>query len=164
YQQIQNGFSIAQEIARAGDPVEAVRIYNRLLADKESLEQANQYGGERFTEMIEGSLQRTLKMVKPGTLPAAVGGLLVPRADASAEKPALDLVVILESRDLARVTFNSVFAAAIKSTEKAPDVRKNAVEKLADLVKKYPKDYSVQTAAALTAFADGKPDGVREAV
>src|SRR5207248_2044643 len=51
-----------------------------------------------------------------------------------------------------------------KSTERAPEVRKDALTRLGVLMATYPADLSVQTAAALAALADGSPDGIREAV
>src|SRR5205085_7120802 len=69
-----------------------------------------------------------------------------------------------ESRDLAKASLNSLFAAAIKSTEKNPEARKQALAKLADLAAKHPQDLSVHIAGALAAFADGKPETIREAL
>ncbi len=166
YRIVQNKLSVAYEMQRTGNTIEAVRIYNALLADKETLDQANQNygGGDRFDSQIEAGLRTALKSLKPNTLPAAVGSLLTPREVTPANKSALDLVVLLESRDLSKATLNCVFATAIKSTENAPEIRREAIVKLAELAKKYPTDFSVHTAAALAAFADGKPEGIREAV
>ena len=164
YRTIQNKLSIAQEMQRIGDTIEAVRIYNQLLADKDSLIMANQYGGEQYTQVVEGGLQAALKSLKPAALPAAVGSLLTPRELTAANKSVLDLVVVLESRDLSKAVMNSLFATAIKSTEKAPEVRREALAKLAELAKKHPTDFSVLTATALAALAGAKPEGIREAL
>ncbi len=164
YRTISSKLAIAQEFQRTGETIDAVRIYNALLSDKDSLSQANMYGGEGLDRQVEQGLQTALKSLRPSTLPAAVGALLTPRPVTATNKSALDLVVILESRDIAKATLNSVFATAIKSTEKAPEVRKEALSKLAELVKQHPKDFSVQIAAALAAFADGNPDATRAAV
>ena len=151
-----------RRVAAVGEP-SGGRIYNALLADKDTGPgQPNYGGGDRFDPGQRGF--GALKSLKPSTLPAAVGSLLAPREVTPTNKSALDLVVILESRDLSKATLNSVFATAIRSTEKAPEIRREAIAKLAELAKKYPTDFSVHTAAALAAFADGKPDGIREAV
>jgi tetratricopeptide (TPR) repeat protein len=165
YRQVSNKISVANELLRVGEPVEAVRLFNELLADRDMLNQANQYyGGERFDQQVEAGLKNAMKALKPSVLPAAVGSLLTPREEKSADKQALDLVVLIESRDLTRASMNSMFAAAVKSTEKSPEARKEAAVKVADLLKKYPNDFSVGVAAALVALADGKPDVTAEAV
>jgi tetratricopeptide (TPR) repeat protein len=165
YQRAQNGISVAQELVRTGDTVEAVRIYNRLLADPDLLDQANQYyGGERFDQQVEMGLKAAVKTLKASALPAAVGTLLTPRETTATDKAAIDLVLLVESRDLAKATLNSLCAAAIKSTAKAPEVRREALAKLAELVKKYPTDHAVLTANVLGAFTEGKPAAIQEAV
>ena len=164
YRQIENKLQVARELQKT-EPVEAVRILNAMLADRETLDAANNYyGGERFDQQVEMALREALKSLKPATLPVAVGGLLTPREVTATNKSALDLVVILDSREIGKASLNSVFASAIKSTEKAPEVRKDAIAKLTTLAAKYPSDFSVQTAAALAAFADAKPAGVKDAV
>jgi tetratricopeptide (TPR) repeat protein len=166
YRTVQNKLSIAQELQRTGDTIEAVKLFNQLLADKDTLGQANRYfgGEEQFTQQVEMGLRTALKSLKPATLPAAVGTLLTPREGTPADKSVLDLVVFFESRDLAKSTFNCVFATAIKSAETSPEVRRDAMAKLAELAKKHPNDFSVHTAAALAALADGKPEGTRAAI
>jgi tetratricopeptide (TPR) repeat protein len=166
YRIVQNRLSIADELQRLGETVEAVRIYNRLLADQTMLDQASQYygGGDRFDQMVEQGLQNALRSLKPGKLPQAVGALLTTHEITATNTSALDLVILLESRELSKAKLNSVFAAAIKSTEKAPEVRRDAIAKLSELVKKYPSDFSVQTAAALAAFANAKPENIQAAL
>jgi tetratricopeptide (TPR) repeat protein len=166
YRIVESKIGIAQDLQRLGETIEAVRLYNQLLADKETLSLANQVfgGNEQFTTQIEQGLQAALKSLRPEILPSAVGKLLTPRELTAGNRSVLDLVVLFESRDLAKARLNSVFAAAIKSTEKAPEIRRDALMKLADLAKKHPNDFSVLSAAALAAFAEGKPEGIREAV
>lgn len=165
YRIVRSAVNAGQELVRMGEPVEAVRLYNQLLTDTDTLNQANQYsGGEQFDRQLEQGLQAAIKALKPSALPTALGDLMTPREARTADKPALDLVLIVESRDLSRTTINSLFATAIKSTDKAPEARKTAFQKLADLVKQHPNDFSVQTAAVLAAFADGNQESSREAV
>jgi tetratricopeptide (TPR) repeat protein len=167
WQTVQNRISVAQEMLKGGDAVEALRIYNELLADRETLEQAAQFngGGERFDQQVESGMQAALKAIKPSTLPKVVGALLVEReGPAGANRSALDLALLIESRDLSKATLNSVFATAIRSTSKAPEVRKDALAKLAELEKKYPADLSVLTACALAALAGDDGAACRHAV
>ena len=136
-----------------------------LLADRDTLEQASLWnGGERMDRQIEQGLQSALKTFRPSTLPAVVGALLTPPEGATADKAALDLALLVESRDLTKAKLSSVFDAAIRSTAKVPAVRQDALAKLDALQKKHPADCSVQTAVALAAFAEDKPASIREAV
>lgn len=165
YRLLSDGIAVAQEFMTMGDSVEAVRVYSRLLADKTTFEQAAQYGGgDRFEQQIEQGLKTALKAIKPRMLPAAVGVLLTPRPATPTDPSVLDLVVLVDSRELTKSTLTSVLANALKSTESNPELRREALAKVADLAQKHPRDFSVQTAAALVAFADGKPDAIREAV
>lgn len=164
YQIVSNKMGAAQELTRTGDAVEAVRLLNALLADRDTIEQASQYYSEPFEQQIERALQQAMKSIKPAHLPGAVGALLTPREAGEAGATVLDLVVVFESRDIPRAALNSVFATAIKSTEKAPAVRADALAKLGELSKKHPADVSVLTATALAALADGRPEATRDAV
>src|SRR5207248_10305067 len=58
YRVAEDGIAVAQELLTMGEPVEAVRVYNRLLTDKDALDQANQYGGgDRFEQQAEQGLK-----------------------------------------------------------------------------------------------------------
>lgn len=166
YRQVRNGISVAQELLRVGDPVEAVRVYNQLLTDREVLDLANQYyGGERFDQQVEAGLQAAVRAIKPSTLPTAVGTLLTPREKPTPDQPVLDLVILVESRELPRTALNCLFAAAIKASEKKPEIRKEALARVADLSARYSADVSVQTAAVVAAFGTGAaPEATRPAV
>jgi tetratricopeptide (TPR) repeat protein len=167
WQIVQNRISVAQEMLKSGDVVEAVRIYNELLADREVLETASQWGGggERFDNQVEAGMQAALKAIKPATLPKVVSALLTAReGPVGPNKSALDLSLLIESRDLSRATVNSIFATAIRSIAKAPEVRKDALARLAELEKKYPNDLSVLTACALAALAGDDAAACRRAV
>jgi tetratricopeptide (TPR) repeat protein len=165
YRVVNTGMTAAQELTAAGDPIEAVRIYNKLLADKEGLAQANQYGGgDRMDQQLEQGAQGRPQGGHPGhpagrrRVPAHPAGR--PGRRPGGARPGGHVPV----RDAGKATLDSLFVTALKSTEKAPAVRADALAKLAELVKKYPADVSVHTAAAAAAFADGKPGPTREAV
>ena len=80
------------------------------------------------------------------------------------EKAAIDLVLLVESRDLSKATLNSLFASAIKAAAKKPTVLKEARAKLDALVQKYPQDHGVLCANALAAFAEGDAAQIKAAV
>jgi tetratricopeptide (TPR) repeat protein len=166
FQKLQNRMAVAQELLRTGDAIEAVRIYNELLADREALEQAAQWGGggQSFEQQAEEGMRTALKAIKPSTLPQVLHALLIPREGPGTHRLVLDLALLIESRDLSKATLSSVFATAVRATAKAPAARKEALAKLADLEKKYPADLSVVTASALTALAGEDAVAARSAV
>src|SRR5262249_51390059 len=59
---------------------------------------------------------------------------------------------------------DSLLAAAIKSTAKTPEVRREALTKLAELTKKHPTDHGVLTANVLAALAEGNAANIQAAV
>ena len=166
YYGAQNKIMVAGEMMKYGDAVEAVRVYSTLLANKDMLELASSYGGGgmSFTQQAEQGLKAAVKSLKKNNLPTAVGVLLTPREITPTNKSVLDLVVLVEPRDLAKASLNGLFATAIKASDKAPEVRKDAAAKLAELAKKHPADISVRTAAALLALADGNAEAGQDAV
>ncbi|HEV8062836.1 MAG TPA: hypothetical protein VGP68_23355, partial [Gemmataceae bacterium] len=164
YQVAQQKITIAQDMLRSGDPVGAIRIYNQLLAEKEKLEEAAQWGGGDFSQQAEMGMRAVLKGLKPELLPAVVEILLTPRAKPAPNQPMIDLVMIIEAQELKRASVTSLFASAIKATKQTPVVRKEAGAKLATLTTQYPTDISVQTASALMAFVEGRPEDIRRAV
>ena len=164
YQVAQQRMTVAQDMLRSGDTVGAVRIYNQVLAEKEKLEQASQWGGGDFLQQAEAGMRAALKGLKPELLPAVVEVLLTPRAKPAPNQPMLDLVMIVESPDLKRASVSSLFASAIKATKQMPAVRKEAGAKLNALATQYPTDISVQTASTLAAFVEGRPEEIRSSV
>lgn len=165
YRVISQKASIARSMVQAGDPIEAIKLYSDILAHPEDIMVANSYyggGSNQFDQMVEAGFRSAVKALKPETLPGAMKILLAPRTEAG--HAALDLVVIIESRDLSKAKLGSVFQTALRATEKTPELRKEVVETLAKLAARYPKDYSVQIATALAAFLDAKPEVTDEAV
>ena len=164
YQRAQSSIAVAQEFVRDGEPVEAVRLYNKLLADPDLLELASRYGGETFDKQVELELKQAIKELKSSALPAVLQTLLVANETAPRDRAVLDLVLLVDSRDLDKATLNSLFATAIKATDKTPEIRREAMKKLAELAKNHPTDLSVLTANVLGAFAANDPAQAKEAV
>jgi tetratricopeptide (TPR) repeat protein len=166
YRQIQDGLALAQDYARIGATVEAVRHYQLLMSDKDRLVIANSYygGGDQFTQQIEAGLKETLKKLKPDVLPVVVSTLLTPTGTPETNKAAIDLMLAIDARSLDKTTLTSVFVTAAQSLAKDPAARKAALAKAAEAGQKHPKDFSVAVAAAVVAFTDDNPDTAKAAV
>ncbi|QEL19722.1 DUF1583 domain-containing protein [Limnoglobus roseus] len=167
YREIQDGLAVAQDFARLGDTIEAVRQYQQLLSNRDRLAIANSYyggGSDQFTQQIESGLKETLRKMKPEALPAAVNTLLTPQKTTEANKSALDLMVTVDARNLEKTALASVFATAAQSLAKNPEARKAAVEKAAATQAEHPKDLTVAIAATIVALTDDKPDAAKAAL
>jgi tetratricopeptide (TPR) repeat protein len=161
YQSVQNAIGVAQFFMQEEEPVEAVRILNDLLVDKEVLSLAAMIGGGDSPEQqVEMVLAQAIKATKTGNLAASLRSLLEPRPLTAGNKDVLDLVLLVDSRDLAKAKATSMLAKALEEAAKRPETTAEAVKQLDSLVTKHPRDFSVQIAAALAAFAENKPERI----
>ncbi len=168
YRRFSSHNAIASELLNMGYPVDAVRIYNELLADKEAPEHLSRFGGPEYIEMAAQGMKRALTRIKPEILPGTVRDLLEPRpASRERQRPdeeALDLVLVVQPRELHQATLTSMLATAFRSTAGKPEVQEEMRQRLARLVPTHPRDFSVQIAAALAALGEKRPDQVGPAV
>src|SRR5207244_4066534 len=163
YRKMNSAMSAAQMLQELGYTVEAVRMYANLLDDGDTLEMAQRYWGGSARNQVEQQLKASLKALKPEQMPESVRELLQPRENPK-NGQALDLMVMVPSRTLNDTTVTSVLAQALDATAKTPELRGEALAKLAELAGRLPRDLSVQTAAALIALLDNKPEKAAEAV
>src|SRR5262245_31594911 len=73
-------------------------------------------------------------------------------------------MVMVPNRTLTDTTVTSVLAQALDATAKTPELRAEALAKLAELSGRLPRDFSVQIAAALLTVMDDKSDKAGDAV
>jgi hypothetical protein len=157
--------AVAGLFLQLGRPVEALRIYNDILGDAGRLELADQWGGPRMSRLTaEQGRGKALQALKPEVLPEALHELLAPRESRGGEGPALDLLLLVHPADLPHATVTSILARAVQLAAGTPTFRAAVQEPLAALLERHPDDLSVRTAAALAAFAEGKPEATAGAV
>ncbi len=164
FRRIQAALGVAQFFMEEETPVEAVRVYNDLLAEKETLIAADRYFGQNMQESIEIQMRQSIKAMKAGNLPASLRSLVEPRPLSAANKEVLDLVLLVESRDLAKAKLTGMLATALEASAKKPELLAEAVKTLEGLAAKHPSDFSVQIAAALGAFAESKAERIDAAL
>src|SRR5439155_8393303 len=163
YRKMSSAMSAAGLYQELGFTVEAVRMYAGLLDDNDTLEMAMRYWGGGGRNQVEEGLRQALKALKPEQMPESVRELLQPRENAKTGQ-ALDLMVMVPNRTLTETTVTSVLAQALDATAKTPELRAEALAKLAELSGRLPRDFSVQIAAALLAVLDNKPDKATDAI
>jgi tetratricopeptide (TPR) repeat protein len=159
YRRVSGQSGVAGELLAAGFPVDALRIYDPLLRDHESLDLAAMRYGEQMGPVVEQGLTASVKAVKGDNLPGSLRDLLTARPDAKAGVPALDPLVVLPGRDSSKGVACTL--AVVLKLALADDALKAEVKtRLADLLKDHPNDLSVQLAATLAAAYDGKGENL----
>ena len=164
YQQVQNRNSVGQQLLELGYAADAAKIYNELLADSESFELAQQFGGSYLKQQVEQGMAKAMQGLKPDGLRRAVDALLKPAGKEAGDGAAIDLMLMVQPRDLARAELTSMLAGVLKSAGSVPDAQELANSRVKQLVSDHPRDFSVQIAAVLEALAGGKADPISAAV
>ncbi len=152
YRLVSGRLSAARAMVALGDPVEAIRQYGIIMERPEDLAAAKVYYGQgsQFEMQLENGLKEAIKSLNNETLPAAMGVLLKARTEKN--KPALDLILTIESGNLAKTRISSVFCSALKAASSNENLRKESMSKLAEIAVAYPKDPSVRVASAYAKF------------
>ncbi len=166
YRKIENLNAVGTQLIDLGYPADAVRVYNQLLSDPNQLQVANQwYGGQdRFTQMAQAGLTRAWQSLKPETMSRTIRELLKPPEDVKAAGPALDLLLIVQPREINRARLDSMLASALGKAANTPELMAEVKAGLADLAKNRPQDVPVHVAAALIAFNQGKVESINDTV
>jgi tetratricopeptide (TPR) repeat protein len=174
YQRIQNTTSLANGFTEMGYPIDALRLCSELLDDSETLDAAASFNGPWMKQQAEQSLKNALKGLNPETLTQAVRDILTPlpnhpgkAANGSAGKsdaPALDLLLLVQPRELPDTLLTSQLERALHEAAKKPEARAQVQAACRQLLAERQRDLSVQIAAALAALTEDKPDRVQEAI
>jgi tetratricopeptide (TPR) repeat protein len=167
YQRISNTSAVASELTELGYAVDALRLCSELVNDRDTIQAAVNWNGPWMKEQAEEALRTAVKGLKPETLAQAVRDLLTPRARVEGggwrvegktnppfstlhPPPArLDLLLLLQPRELPDAQLTSMLEQALHDAAKKPDVRSEAQATLKKLLVAHPDDLSVRIAAAL---------------
>lgn len=164
YQRIRTRLSIGQQLVELGYVADAAKTYNDVLADKESFELAQRFGGRNYQQQAEQGLAKATENLKSDDLRRAINSLLSPPEEAGHDQPAVDLLLMVQPRDLSQAELTSMLARVLKAAEASAELRAEAEAKAKVLVGDYPQDFSVQIAAALSALAVGQQDQIAAAI
>lgn len=164
YRRVETRAAIGEELLQLGYAADATKVLDELLADRESLELARNFGGDYAVQRAERGMAKAMERLKPADVRRAIETLLDPPGEVRVDEPAVDLVLMVQPRSLARAEITSMLARALKSAEADPEFRAKADAKVKALLADYPLDCSVQIAAALVAFAGGQEDEIAAAV
>src|SRR5262249_39084106 len=151
YQKINELNQLGGEMLELGFPADAVRYYGELLQSQQALEQGQRYFGnaEYIVQQARSGLDRALQGLNRDSLAQPMRALLKPGGSIDSGGQALDLVLLVHPRELDRALVTSLFASVARSAAKSKDLLAELKARLKGLLDEYPKDFSVQAAAAL---------------
>ncbi len=167
YQHISQVNYLAQTLNDLGFPADAVRLYTEVLGDNDSIQAASQWNGnmDQYLRQAQDGLANAIEgMNSEKTVASTLKTLRAPRANPKPGTPVLDLVLLVNPRELDRAVVTSLFAESLKVAAGKSDLLAATSADLARLGEAHPKDLSVKIAMALTAMADGKPEAIDAAV
>ncbi|MDR3638922.1 MAG: DUF1583 domain-containing protein [Isosphaeraceae bacterium] len=163
YRKVESTIAIGQELLDLGFPADAVPLYNEVLSKPDTLRLLANYGNQEYiTKQLREGMSRGLRGLDEKTLAPTLRSLLKPGP--GREGQAVDLVLLVYPRELDRARVMSLFAEALHTAAKKPELVAEVRATLADLAKKRADDLSVLIAQALAASAfEGSPGAFDEA-
>jgi tetratricopeptide (TPR) repeat protein len=170
YQRMTNAIAFGQQMMELGYPADAVRFYEEILGDTEAIEGTKQvYGGQdHMIQQARQQLDQALKGITAKNIGQTLLAMTPPPAvpDAKAkEKPAtppVDLVLIVNPKELDKSALTSLFSEALNSAAKSKqaDIVNQVKAALEKRNEADPKDLSTAIASALVAIAEGNSDAI----
>ena len=147
YQRINNSTSLGNEMKAIGFPIDALRVYQEQLARSDDFISAARVfgGGKNATEQIarmkkqlETGFQTALKELKPELLPELLTG-----DDPSKGESSVDLLLMLESRDLDKTTMSSALSTLVSGIASNPQMVEKTKTALGNIRATNPGDFAV---------------------
>ena len=148
YQRINNSTSLGNEMKALGFPIDALRVYQEQLARSDDfVSAARVFGGgtngtqqiTRMRKQLETGFQTALKELKPELLPELLSG-----NDTTKDKPSpVDLLLMLETRDLDKTTMSSALSNLVSGIASNPEMVAKTKSALSDIRANNPGDFAV---------------------
>ncbi len=175
YQRIQSCLGLTTEIKEMGFPLAAIRITHEQLARSEDfVKAANLFAGsagtqtvDRLKNQIEASFQTALTELKPAMLPQLLAGPAYRMPEdqpASAMTPnnaprePIDLLLLVQTRDLETTQLSSAFGALVSRVAKSPELFARTKDALGDVQASQPDDLGVQILAIQISLIENQFD------
>ncbi|MEI8018256.1 MAG: hypothetical protein WCH39_08630, partial [Schlesneria sp.] len=156
YQRLQSVTSLANEVTQLGFPMDAIRLYQEQLGRSEdfviaasvfgSLSQGRQQM-QQYKKQIQAGMQTAIKELRPELLPQMLTDRTAKPGEPDA--PAIDLCLLLESRELDQAQLTSVLGKLVTSLATNTALVEPTRKSLADIVAQRSADVSVKILVAL---------------
>lgn len=150
YRRISSSMSLGKELRSLGYHIDAIKLYQKTLSNDDDLAAANRYGGESIKRELQSGLQASLDNLSPESLP----DLLTAMPDDESH-PSLDLVTMIDSRDLEKIGMSSVMGKLMSNLISRPAMVPKLRESLAAARIQRPDDLGVLILEAKLAIATG---------
>lgn len=152
YRKLRNTIALGKEARTLGYPVDAIRLYQDALSRGEDLVTAQRYGGDNLKNELQSGFDAAMNDLQPETLPELLTGSVGANDKGAAP---LDLVLLMESRDLDKARMTSALGRLLAELTKKPGVLPKTRNAIADVVSKRPEDLSVLILNIQLAIATG---------
>ncbi len=145
---------IARDLLSLGFPADAVSIYNGIYSNPETMREISADGMARFTlDQMHKGMNQALGGLDDRTLAPSLRALLRPGQDNGGQ--AIDLVVLVNPRELERAELVSFGADILRAASKQAELAAEMKTALAVLASRSPNDFSVVAAQSLAASYTG---------
>ncbi|MDR3639221.1 MAG: DUF1583 domain-containing protein [Isosphaeraceae bacterium] len=153
---------LATQLVDLGYPADAVNLFAEMMGEIEKLPPDYRYYPDRNTleQQAQQGTSRAMQGLGQEALARTVATLLKPRPEAKQGEPALDLVLLVQPRDLEHARVMSLLAVTLQSAGDRPEVKAEVRAQLDRLKSEFPNDLSVHIADVLTVMSDGKADAI----
>lgn len=155
YQRIQNSQWAAQKLLTMEAPVDAVRLYQQLLNNPESLAAANRFhgnGDDYYEKTVRSGLAKALASVTSENADDAIAQLLVVPETLKPGTPAIELMLdVPNASSLAKEPIRSSYVELLKSLSKERTIADNITVRISQMAAQHPHDLSI--AIAMTAWS-----------
>src|SRR5262249_20609820 len=128
------------------------------LSKPADLEALRRTGRDSVEQQARQGLTHALETLNPQTLTRTLRDLLKPPVRNSKSDASVDLLLLVQPRELHQITLTSLLGPSLQAAAGAPEALQQVQSILNDQRKQNPRDLSVYIASALAAFAEGKSE------
>ncbi len=172
YRRINTAVSVGKEFQDLGYPTDAIKIYQRTLSNTDDFTQAQRYGGSsQAKQQLQASLKKSLADLKPEALAELLAPVPEPKAkpnpanngrssrpqpkveDVAVDPDAVDLILLLDSRELDKTKMSSALGNLIAGMTAQPAMLDQAKSALTEVRTKRPDDFGAAILATQIALA-----------
>ena len=161
YRRIRSSISMGNEFRTLGYPVDAVRLYQSAMANPQDITNAQRWDGNIRKELQTG-FQSALGALKPESISEILTGTIETKN--GTETAPIDLILMLESRELNTTTMNSAIVKLMADLVTRPGMIQKTKQALVEVRTKRPDDIATLILAEQISSAAKDADAVARTV
>lgn len=146
YMRIQSEYEIGERLRKLGYPIDAIKLFNRILLDTAGVEMAKQYGGREYTSQAKKGLETALASIDQKQIASGMKALLQPGEEAikDPQAPAVDLFLSVSVDGTNSGQIISLLVNILQKVAQQPGTQTELVANLQQLQSERPDDLSVR--------------------